>query len=172
MRCHLPVVPHDCRLAAFVIITPLPETLSMFWKTVCWILPMSLLWRVLSREPQDLQTFSFPFRQKTPRYSELYKQSVTLHTVIHHPLQLFSYLTIGGNVSEVLSLQEEMYLAEPRTVSLLSLPAFTHEVVDLPWTCRGAREIPLEAVVLIPVVTILYHLFACQFCEWLLGAQH
>jgi hypothetical protein len=65
-----------------------------------------------------------------------------------------------------------MYLAEPRTVGFMSLPAFTHEVVDLPWTCRGAREIPLEAIVLIPVVTVLYHLFACQFCKWLLAAQH
>jgi hypothetical protein len=25
---------------------------------------------------------------------------------------------------------------------------------------------------LIPVITVLYHLLACQFCEWLLGAEH
>jgi hypothetical protein len=85
---------------------------------------------------------------------------------------LFSCLTIGGNVSEVLSLEEEMYLAEPRAVCFMSLPAFTHEVVDLSRACGRTREMPLEAVVLIPVVTVLYHLFACQFCEWLLGAQH
>jgi hypothetical protein len=83
-----------------------------------------------------------------------------------------SYLAIGWNVTKVLPLEEEMYLTEPRAISFVSFPAFTHEIIDLARTCRRTRQISLETIVLVPVVTVLYHLFASQFGERLLSAEH
>lgn len=83
-------------------------------------------------------------------------------------LQLFSYLTVGGDVTEVLPLEEKMYLAETRAVGFVSFPTFTHEVIDLARTRWRARQISLETIVLIPVVTVLYHLLASQFGKRLL----
>lgn len=65
-----------------------------------------------------------------------------------------------------------MDFGKTRSIRCISFPALPHEIVDLPGTGRRSCQIPLAAVVLIPVIAVLYHLFTRQFSIRLLHAQH
>lgn len=81
-------------------------------------------------------------------------------------------LSYGGNVAEVLPLQEEVYLCKAWSVCLLALPTLAHEVVDLPWTCGRPGDHLLLTVSLVPVVAVLYYLLIGHLRKRPLGAEH
>lgn len=81
-------------------------------------------------------------------------------------------LGVRWDVAQVLPLEEEVNFCETRSVRRVAFPALAHQVVDLARAGCRSWEIPLTPVVLVPVVRVLYDLFAGQFCIRLLGAKH
>ena len=61
-------------------------------------------------------------------------------------------------IPHILPLQEHMNLSEGGPGRLVPVPAFSHQVKDLPGAGVGLRQAHLSSVTTVEMTTVLYHL--------------
>lgn len=81
------------------------------------------------------------------------------------------YIFVLWIITHVLPLEEHVDLPEGRSTHFLSVPAFNHQVKDLPWTVQRSSQVSLLTSALAVMNTVFNDLVIAKVRERLLCCQ-